>query len=305
MNTNDNIDQGIEVEAPPTTMYGEDDADSIEQLPNANDDVVLMNNLPTSSHASIKYIIVAVFVGIAGFAAFFGVGFGSALGIGNAVNKSNAASVSSASSMAFTASTNGAKAGKVAKAIKTSTKSSKSKSGKSEDSCPPQYVTSGIGLPADILDIASVLATLPVTLAAGCGCTITNVAIAIGIDHTRVGNLEMILLAPGSIGGGVGLVANPPSDANLVPGNKITFDDSTLAGDPQTLGDGLGDNDPIPAATYFAQGDSSGEVNPGGLGLYNGTALPEAGNWALRVADFVPGNTGTIQSVELTIECAE
>ena len=47
MNTNDNT-EGIEVEAPPV-MYGEDDADSIEQLPNANDDVVLMNNLPNQA----------------------------------------------------------------------------------------------------------------------------------------------------------------------------------------------------------------------------------------------------------------
>ena len=40
MNTNDNT-EGIEVEAPPV-MYGEDDADDIEQLPNDNDDDVVL-----------------------------------------------------------------------------------------------------------------------------------------------------------------------------------------------------------------------------------------------------------------------
>ena len=102
MNTNDNT-EGIEVVEAPPVMYGEDDADSIEQLPNANDDVVLMNNLPNSRHASKKYIISAIFVGIAGFAAFFGVGMGSGYGIENAVNKSaNEASSVSSVSMAFT-----------------------------------------------------------------------------------------------------------------------------------------------------------------------------------------------------------
>ena len=60
---------------------------------------------------------------------------------------------------------------------------------------------------------------------------------------------------------GVNLVFRPLSPANLVPGNKITFDDSIDGAlDPRTLGNGLGDNDPIPAGTYFAE-------DPLGLGL--------------------------------------
>ena len=66
---------------------------------------------------------------------------------------------------------------------------------------------------------------------------------------------------------------------------------------------GLGDNDNIPAGTYFAEGDGSGEVNDGGLiGQFNGETA--AGDWTFGVADSVTGNTGTIESVELTITCA-
>ena len=105
------------------------------------------------------------------------------------------------------------------------------------------------------------------------------------------------------------LVFRPPSTANLVAGNKITFDDSVDGAlDPQTLGDGLGSDDPIPAGTYFAQGNNSiGEVDPvNGLGLFNGLVLVDpADNWTFRVFDIAAGNTGTMESVELTIECAE
>jgi len=298
--TNTNDTEGIEVEAPPM-MYGEDDADSIEQLPNANDDVVLMNNLPNSSqHASKKYIIVAAFVAVVACTALFNVGMGSALGIGNAINKSNAASVSSASNMAFTASNGGvsAKAAKVAKSIKTpTTKSSKSKSGKSEDSGP--------GLPVAIPDVdgSGVSVTLPLKLEEGRDCTIANVAIAFGINHPNVFDLYMTLGSPD--GGSVTLVNAPPSTANLVPGNVITFDDSDPdALDPRDLGAGLGDNDNIPAGTYQTLSSFFGG---GGLGLFNGTVLPSEGvDLTFNVYDrATPGKNGTLESVELTITCAE
>ena len=219
-------------------------------------------------------------------------------------------------------STNGAKAGKVAKSIKTSTaKSSKSKSGKSmttttstapvttttTTSCPTEIVTSGDDLmtpipDADPINPGEVQVIIPVELEEGCGCIVDNVAITIGINHTNVGDLFMLLVS--AAGTQVNLVKEPPSDANLVASNLITFDDSTLAKDPQTIGD----TDPIPADTYNAQGSFSPPPNatypdPTGLGLFNGTALPSEGNWTFTVFDSFADNIGTVESVELTITC--
>ena len=152
---------------------------------------------------------------------------------------------------------------------------------------PTAIVTSGIGLPVAIPDDT----LTPVTLNAGCSCTVANVAIAIGIDHPYVDDLAMFLLAPDGVG--VLLVGRPPSAANLVAGNKITFDDSVVGAlNPLTLWAGLGTGDNIPAGTYFADGD---------LGSFNGKTA--AGNWIFEVRDFRSGDTGTIQSVELTITC--
>ena len=289
-----------------------------------------MNNLPTSSHASKKYIISAIFVGIAAFAAFFGVGMGAGSGIMNAVNKSNAASVSSASNMAFTTSTNGAKAGKVAKSIKTSTaKSSTSKSGKSvtttttsttipattttTTTCPPQTEIVLNGRDSSLSDLPVGIPD-PVEGCRGCGgtvflpditcgCTIANAAITLGIDHPRVSDLAIFLLVGNTF---VNLVRFPPSDASLVPGNLITFDDLTLAKDPQTIGD----TDPIPADTYNAQGSLSPPSNPtypdlvNGLEKFKGLNVSFRTKWRFEVKDTVAnGDIGTIESVELTITC--
>ena len=178
-----------------------------------------------------------------------------------------------------------------------------------EPECPTEIVTSRSNLGVAIPDNGAVTparVTLPVVLDAGCGCTIDNVAIAFGIDHTRVGDLVMELLSPDD---GDVLLAVPPedSDANLVAGNKITFDDSASgAKDPQTLGANVDGSDNILGGIYFAEGSEFGEVDPvNGLGLFNGTAVAEGDDWTFVVTDYVPGNAGTIQSVELTITCAE
>jgi len=316
MNMNDNT-VGIEVEAPPTMMRGES-ADDIEQLPIANDDYDndVVNNLPPNSrHASKKYIVGAIFVVIAAFAAFFGIGMGSGYGITNAVNKSanEAASVSSASSMALTAS-NGAKAGKVAKSIKTSTtKSSKSKSGKSvttttttsttpatttTTSCPP-VVVSRSNLMLFIPDGTLSSSVIQEVSDGGCGCIVANVAIAIGITHTRVGDLQIGLFSPD--GESVILVYDGGLSANLVSTELITFDDSTLEKNPLTLGD----TDPIPADTYNAQGslDGSGEYPNPDDGLARFNTKNAVGDWDFTVRDAVAGNIGFLESVELTITC--
>ena len=170
--------------------------------------------------------------------------------------------------------------------------------------CPTEIVTSlslGVSIPDD--SDVGVSDTIPVTLEAGCNCTVANVAFAFGIDHESVGDLGMLLVAPDNTEVLLLLVAEPLSDANLVADNKITFDDSTLAKDPLTLGD----TDPIPAGTYFAQGNFLNEIgadypNPFGLGFFNG--FDAAGNWTFSVSDFVQnGDTGTLESVELTITC--
>jgi len=135
----------------------------------------------------------------------------------------------------------------------------------------------------------------------GCDCTIDNVAIALGINHEYVGDLRMILSSP--VAGGANLVDQPSSDANLVSTNVITFDDRVVARDPQTLGDDVDGSGNILAGTYNAQGDGSGFGNSEGLGRFNGTVLPEAGDWTFEIVDFFSGNTGTIESVELAITC--
>jgi len=156
----------------------------------------------------------------------------------------------------------------------------------------------GLAIPDD----AGTFVILPVELNAGCDCTIANVAIAIGINHPFVQDLRMNLFSPDN--NGVLLVSFPPSNANLVPGNKITFDDSVDGAlNPQILGANIDGSGNILAGTYFAEGDTSGEVNDDGLGLFKGKTA--AGDWRFGVGDFAFGNTGTIQSVELTIECAE
>jgi hypothetical protein len=328
MDNNNNNTEGFEValeEAPPTIMYDES-ADDIEQLPIANDNDY-DEHVVVNYHATKKYIVGAFAVGIVAFAAFFGIGMGSGHGISELVfsnrNKSAASSsISSASNMAFTASKHNGGGAKAAKAAKSS-KSSNTKSGKSvtttttsttpvttttTTSCPPRYVVNGTGLPVPIPDDGySAFVTLPVTLNAGCNCTIANVAVAIGINHPIVGDLEMSLFSP-DFTDVVLLVDVPFSDANLVAANLIKFDDSDEnAMNPQTLGANVDGSGNILADTYFAQGllfDPIGEVDPvNGLEMFNGETA--AGDWTFGVADFVGGNTGDIVSVELTITCAE
>ena len=139
----------------------------------------------------------------------------------------------------------------------------------------------------------------------GCGCTVANVAIAIGIDHPTVGDLGMQLFPPDSFFG-VLLVDGPPSAANLVAGNKITFDDSVVGAlDPQTLGANVDINDNIPTGTYYALGDGTGGY-PNAAGLVKFNSITAAGDWKFVVFDLTSdGNDGTIESVELTITCAE
>ena len=182
--------------------------------------------------------------------------------------------------------------------------------------CPSRIVTSGTGLPVAIPDddgetVVEVEVSLPVELNAGCGCTVANVAIAIGINHPNVGDLGMGLISPSPDNTGiVFLVDGPPSTANLVAGNKITFDDSVDGAlDPRTLWGGLGDNDPIPAGTYFAQGLFIDLFNPPiGVDPVNGLVkfndLDAGGDWRFLVVDGVANSiTGTLESVELTITC--
>jgi len=344
MNTNDNNNiESIEMQAPPAIMHVAS-ADDIEQLPIANDDYDndVVNNLPNSSqHASKKYIVGAAFVAVVACTALFNVGMGAGSGITRRFfgDSNSSSSVSSASNVAFTASTNGGAKSAKAKA----TKSSATKSGKSvtttttttsttpvtttttTTSCPPLYVVNGTGLPAAIPDpnpdyyfnffTGPTLVTLPVELEEGCGCTIDNVAIAIGIDHPFVGILTMALLPPDfnftfpNDDDAVLLVYYQEYDANLVSSNKITFGDTPDANtkDPQTLGAGLGTDEDILAGTYYALGNITATIGAdypdlvNGLGKFKGETA--AGDWTFGVFPPSPVN-GTVESVELTITCA-
>jgi len=181
-------------------------------------------------------------------------------------------------------------------------------------SCATGIVTTFTGDPVGIPDDGegSTFVDLPVKLEEGCDCNVANVAIAIGIDHQNVGDLFMLLFPFVSASDQVFLVNRPNSTANLVSSNKITFDDTPDANtkDPQTLGVGLGTDEDILAGTYYVQGTNTATIGAdypdlvNGLGKFN--SLTAAGNWRLFVQDLVQnGDTGTIQSVELTITCAE
>jgi len=187
-------------------------------------------------------------------------------------------------------------------------------------SCPPLYVVNGTGLPAAIQDsffFGPTLVTLPVELEEGCGCTIDNVAIAIGIDHPFVGYLAMALLPPdfnftfSNDDDAVVLVYDQEEyDANLVSSNKITFDDTPDANtkDPQTLGAGLGTDEDILAGTYYALGNDTATIGAdypdlvNGLGKFKGETA--AGDWTFGVFPVPFPVNGTVESVELTITCA-
>ena len=169
-------------------------------------------------------------------------------------------------------------------------------------------------MPVAIPDGGGVGVAIPVTLEAGCNCTVANVVIALGINHTRVSDLIMAPASPDF--DDVLLVFKPPSSANLVSSNKITFDDTPDVNtkDPRNIGNGLGTSDPIPADTYYAQGSNPNvqtqpAAPPGaypdneGLGKFNGKTV--AGDWRFFVSDFASGNNGTIESVDLIITCAE
>ena len=161
--------------------------------------------------------------------------------------------------------------------------------------CPTKIVTTFTGDPVAIPDgdSSGAAVDLPVTLNTGCGCTVANVAIDIGINHPYVDDLIMILVSPN--GDGVVLVDQPANGGpNLVSTEVITFDDSVDGAlNPRNIGFGLGTDDDIPAGTYNARGD---------LGLFN--SITAAGDWKFFVTDNRSGNTGTIESVELTITCA-
>jgi len=173
--------------------------------------------------------------------------------------------------------------------------------------CPSEISATLTELALDIPDLTPVVVTLPVTLNAGCSCTIENVAIAIGINHPNVGDLLMRLFSPD--GNGVNLIFRPASSANLVSSNKITFNDRSVGAlNPQSLGSDTDGSGNILAGTYFADGNGSGEVNGAGLiGLFNGKVLQdiEGDDWTFIVDDVQQGDSGTIESVELTITCAE
>ena len=159
-------------------------------------------------------------------------------------------------------------------------------------------IITGTELPKDIPD-AQEEGTLPafVGLPFDCKvCTIKNVAITVGINHSYVEDLDMTLLSPGDTE--VFLLRRPSSStssANLVADNKITFDDSAPNPQDPQVWNNLGEKDSIPAGTYRTV-DSS-------LGLFDGTVAE--GNWFFIVTDKAPGDTGTIESVELEITCEE
>ena len=166
------------------------------------------------------------------------------------------------------------------------------------------------------------------------GCTVKNVAVDVGIERMSIGQLKLSLVAPSSPDGGerftdlkrVNLVYEPQGDidssvggdrSSLSKDNLITFDDSAAdAMDPQSMGIGVEKFEPIPAGTFYAQGnnrkwDYRGPATPSvypneyGLKSFNGQSAE--GSWFFKVdGNFMEGTyEGTIESIELRITCEE
>ena len=121
-------------------------------------------------------------------------------------------------------------------------------------------------------------------------CTIEKVDITVGIDHSRIGDLELTLSSPGGEKTAI-LINRQGGRADLVSSNPITFDDASST-DPSTIGN----TNPIQAGTFFSQGDGSGNQK---LSSFVGGSPP--GDWIFTAKDFELRNTGFIESVELRI----
>jgi subtilisin-like proprotein convertase family protein/sugar lactone lactonase YvrE len=172
----------------------------------------------------------------------------------------------------------------------------------------------GVALPDDayngtLATMASVQISIPDS------ATIADINVTIGMNHTWIGDLVIKLKSPsGTI---VTLMSRPGKvesaddgndtggfgeSSNLVIGSSITYDDSAVnsAEDMGTTPTNLGDagvncqDDAI-----CSRAPNPGAALPGNLANFNGENT--SGTWTLYVGDAGTGDTGSIDSVSISI----
>jgi len=158
--------------------------------------------------------------------------------------------------------------------------------------------------------------TEPISLTLDKQCdSIRDLAVTVSIEYPQVGHLSIGLFSPD--GTNATIMNQPSGDSDKSSGDKsdlsklnsLTFFDSADFADPDTIGAGVDTSEDVPQGNFYSVGNGAKDElgvtlvgNPNSLTDFKGNKKGE-GTWSL----FVLNNgkrTGTIHSVELTIECA-
>ena len=156
----------------------------------------------------------------------------------------------------------------------------------------------------------------PISLTLDGKCdSIQDITVIVNIEYPQVGHLSIGLFSPDGKNGT--LMNQPSGDSDKSSGDKsdlsklnsLTFNDSADSSDPDTIGAGADTSEDVPQGTFYSVGNGAKDEfgvtlvgNPNSLSDFKGNKNGE-GTWSL----FVLNNgkkTGTIHSVELTVECA-
>lgn len=143
--------------------------------------------------------------------------------------------------------------------------------------------------------------------AAGLIANLTTVGVEVDMTHTWVGDIELVLAAPGGspshvivhkVGAASAAACGDSSD--LGAGLLLGFEDAAT-GDMWTTAAGIGAAN-IPAGTYRTSAAATGaftSMNPVFAGL---TPAQANGTWTLSVRDSGVGDTGSINAATLFID---
>ena len=157
--------------------------------------------------------------------------------------------------------------------------------------------------------------TEPISLTLDQPCdSIQDLAVTVSIEHPQVGHLSIKLFSPD--GKNATLMDRPSGDSDKSSGDKsdlsklnpLTFFDSSESKDPDTIGVDVGTSEDVPQDTFYSVGNGAKDEfgvtlvgNPNSLSGFKGNN--GEGTWTLGVSNNGK-KTGTIHSVELTVECA-
>jgi subtilisin-like proprotein convertase family protein len=144
--------------------------------------------------------------------------------------------------------------------------------------------------------------------AAGLIANVTTVGVEVDMTHTWVGDIELVLTAPGGSPShvivhkvGAASAAACGDSSNLGAGLLLGFEDGAAGNIWTTAAAGPGDSN-IPAGNYRTSAAATGaftSMNPVFVGL---TPAQANGTWTLRVRDSGVGDTGSINAATLFID---